>query len=701
MKKQKLKNLLKLGILTFGISLLLTNCNKNDDIPPQEIQQERTITEISFEDFKSNTNLNNQFQSLNKTFNEVKLSSKNNLNQKSSSDFEDATILTDNIIKIKKDGFTTYTFTILTQTENDEFYNLVLYVNDNQEIYKSHILQYTPSQKWLADTSKHFSGNVKIIHNDAFNVGNLLQAKSSLSAKSNLLDDCIDSVTISYECSNGREGHQESPRSSGCYAQDFYVYITINSYPCSGGSGDDGGGFDPYDGGGTSTSGGGGGSDDDSGIVTAPNTVPYTSQLKNFQSGTLNPIERTYYNRDSNIKNTIDRYLIDRNFSSISKLDAKSALEFSSNLNLNFQQFNWVFNNRNSLDLMDIKEDLIESSLESNTIAVMKIDANRAKTGWDFSRTGTFPNRPSLTYKATFKPNQGETMYLLNNGLVLYQSSTKRVVNKALPNTIASSEVITDGYNYIFNYSSNTWYEYRMPPATPNAKADIDFLLDAFWNGVKIVGRYATPLEDAIILIDGNDFDGIAQNKVQTAGFMIVGLIPGGKALKPVTKIVNGVIKYQKIVKVTVNGVSKNITLPINIVNGIVEFGSDGYNRTQLRKILNITDSAIQGHHIVPLNLKDLDIVQKAAKSDNVFHISDKLNGIPLPSTNHLTGHNSIGGYSDTVRDILINFSENNQNIDYNSAYNFLNGLTNHIRGVIEANPNMNMGQISNLISYP
>ncbi|PIV93796.1 MAG: hypothetical protein COW44_07615 [Flavobacteriaceae bacterium CG17_big_fil_post_rev_8_21_14_2_50_33_15] len=698
MKKQKLKNLLKLGILTFGISLVLTNCNKNEDIAPQEIQQERTITEISFEDFKSNSNLNNQFQSLDKTFNEFKLSSKNNLSQKSSSGFEDATIITDKIIKIKKDSFTTYTFTILTQTENDEFYNLVLYVNNNQEIYKSHILQYTPSQKWLADTSKYFSGKVKIIGNDVFNVDGLLQSKSSVSAKSSQLDDCID-VRVTYECSNGREGHQESPRSSGCVADDFYVYYDIYSYPCPGGSGDDGGQIDPYDNPGNGN--GGGGSDDDSGIVTAPNTVPYTSQLKNFQSGTLNAIERTYYNRDSNIKNTIDRYLIDRNFSSIAKLDAKSALEFSSNLNLNFQQFNWVFNNRNSLDLMDIKEDLIESSLESNTIAVMKIDANRAKTGWDFSRTGTFPNRPSLTYKATFKPNQGETMYLLNNGLVLYQSSTKRVVNKALPNTIASSEVITDGYNYIFNYSSNTWYEYRMPPATPNAKADIDFLLDAFWNGVKIVGRYATPLEDAIILIDGNDFDGIAQNKVQTAGFMIVGLIPGGKALKPVTKIVNGVIKYQKIVKVTVNGVSKNITLPINIVNGIVEFGSDGYNRTQLRKILNITDSAIQGHHIVPLNLKDLDIVQKAAKSDNVFHISDKLNGIPLPSTNHLTGHNSIGGYSDTVRDILINFSENNQNIDYNSAYNFLNGLTNHIRGVIEANPNMNMGQISNLISYP
>lgn len=82
MKKQKLKKSLKLGILTLGFSLLLTNCNKNDDITPQEIQQERTMTEISFEEFKSNSILSNQFQSLNKEFNENKLSSKNSSNKK-------------------------------------------------------------------------------------------------------------------------------------------------------------------------------------------------------------------------------------------------------------------------------------------------------------------------------------------------------------------------------------------------------------------------------------------------------------------------------------------------------------------------------------------------------------------------------------------------------------------------------------------
>ncbi|MEC5167427.1 hypothetical protein RCH18_003183 [Flavobacterium sp. PL11] len=367
MKKQKLKNLLKLGILTFGISLLLTNCNKNEDIAPQETQQERTITEISFEDFKSNSNLNNQFQNLNKTFNEVKLSSKNNLSQKSSSGFKDATILTDNIIKIKKEGFITYTFTILTQTENDDFYNLVLYVNDNQEIYKSHILKYTPSEKWLADTNKHFSGNVKIVGNDVFNVNDLLQSKSSVSAKSSQLDDCID-VRVTYECSNGVEGHQESPRNSSCHAADFYVYYDIYSYPCSGGSGDDGGQIDPYDnpgnGNGNGGGGGGGGSDDDGGIVTAPNTVPYTWDIKNFESGFLNTDERNYYHSDSNIKNTVDRHLIDNSinndFTQLSQNEVKAALNFGDKLNLNSQQFIWGFNNRNSEDFADINNYLSE-----------------------------------------------------------------------------------------------------------------------------------------------------------------------------------------------------------------------------------------------------------------------------------------------------------------------------------------------------
>ncbi|OBX19681.1 HNH/ENDO VII superfamily nuclease [Gelidibacter algens] len=180
---------------------------------------------------------------------------------------------------------------------------------------------------------------------------------------------------------------------------------------------------------------------------------------------------------------------------------------------------------------------------------------------------------------------------------------------------------------------------------------------------------------------------------------MIVGLIPGGKALKPVTKIVGNIVKYRKIVKVTVNGVTKNIPLPINIVNGIVEFGSDGYNRSQLRKILNITDSAIQAHHIIPLNFRNSPLVQKAAKSDNVFHISDKLNGIPLPSTNHLTGHNTIGGYSDTVSQVLTDINQFVGN-DYNKANDELVNFISYLDNLIRNNSDKNLGQIADLINY-
>jgi len=97
-----------------------------------------------------------------------------------------------------------------------------------------------------------------------------------------------------------------------------------------------------------------------SGIVTAPNTIPYTSQLKSFESGTLNATERTYYHGNSNIRNTIDTYLINYGFSNNAKLDSKSALAFSSIYKLNFPQFNWVFTYRSSEDLLDIKSDLVD-----------------------------------------------------------------------------------------------------------------------------------------------------------------------------------------------------------------------------------------------------------------------------------------------------------------------------------------------------
>lgn len=439
--KNKLKKTFKFGILIIGIFLLLSSCEKYEEAIPKEVQQEKTIATISFNQFKSKINSNEKLESFSRFF-DINKSSKTGNSSKIGTDISsEVTISTDDIIMIKKEKFTTYTFTILTPTENFEFYNLVLYANNNQEIYKSYILKYTPSEKWLSDTTQHFSGNVKIINNDIFNIENLLQSKSAITSKSTLNDDCISSVVTSYECSNNVAGHREgSPGSPGCTATEFYFYITINYEPCSGSSG--GGDFDPNTGGGTTTSGGG-----DAGIVTAPNTVPYTSQFKNFESGTLNSIERTYYHSDSNIKNTIDNYLIQKNFTDIAKIDAKSALEFGNSLQLNFAQFNWAFNNRNSEEFYEIKGFLQESfySQETKTFAKEMIDQMILDQNLTFEQAVTIAAVNTLSNPITGDPIEFYLLAQYKNSNALKLSSF----------SIASNSIQVGAYTLTPHYKSN------------------------------------------------------------------------------------------------------------------------------------------------------------------------------------------------------------------------------------------------------
>lgn len=134
----------------------------------------------------------------------------------------------------------------------------------------------------------------------------------------------------------------------------------------------------------------------------------------------------------------------------------------------------------------------------------------------------------------------------------------------------------------------------------------------------------------------------------------------------------------------------------IEIINGIVEFGSQSYNNSQLRKILNITNSTTHAHHIIPFDFRNSSLIQKAAKSDNVFHISEKLNGIPLPSTNHLTGHQA---YNTKIGEVLTRI--NNQVGNNNElAYSELKRFINHLDGLIRNNPNKNLGEIATLIIF-
>lgn len=114
-------------------------------------------------------------------------------------------------------------------------YNLVVYIDRNNEIFQSFVLAYIPSQEWLQGKAELFSGKVSLLDKN-INLGNI--DKSNLTGR---IQDCVKNVMISWECSNGVSGHQHgSPGPPTCTADGFNYVITLNYGVCSAGSGTDG-----------------------------------------------------------------------------------------------------------------------------------------------------------------------------------------------------------------------------------------------------------------------------------------------------------------------------------------------------------------------------------------------------------------------------------------------------------------------------
>ena len=193
---------------------------------------------------------------------------------------------------------------------------------------------------------------------------------------------------------------------------------------------------------------------------------------------------------------------------------------------------------------------------------------------------------------------------------------------------------------------------------------------------VPVVGEVCDITNGVIYTVQG---DGVNAALSFSAAIPIVGWAAAGS-------------KYAyKLTQYTINGTK--IKLVLRILNdGSVYFGSSG---SKLRKALGLTDAAKHAHHLIPWALKKHRVVQKAAKSKFAFHINEVLNGIPRPSNLHLTGHKV---YNDKMLEILNKF---NSNGSPDEAFNFVSNLANHIRTVIQNNPNLNSGQIANLITFP
>uniref|UniRef100_A0AB33L3P1 SprT-like domain-containing protein n=1 Tax=Tenacibaculum sp. Pbs-1 TaxID=3238748 RepID=A0AB33L3P1_9FLAO len=198
-----------------------------------------------------------------------------------------------------------------------------------------------------------------------FNTSNLVFAKDA---------DCLTGGTTYWECSFG---FNHAPGT--CNATSYEYVIDLEYGECDNGGNDDGVIINPTN----PSEGGSSGGGADGGIVTAPDTTPYTQELKDFVSGTLNLADegvKSYYTSNSNITNTINNYLIQKGFSDFSKFEAMLNLEFGFSLGLNYESFVWAFNNKESEEVKAVKDFLaVNTTTEAKTFVKKVIDIHMGK----------------------------------------------------------------------------------------------------------------------------------------------------------------------------------------------------------------------------------------------------------------------------------------------------------------------------------
>lgn len=133
-------------------------------------------------------------------------------------------------------------------------------------------------------------------------------------------------------------------------------------------------------------------------------------------------------------------------------------------------------------------------------------------------------------------------------------------------------------------------------------KEVIHLSLDAF-GLIPVVGEVADLTNGVLYTIEG---DGLNATLSHASAVPIVGWASAGT-------------KFGIKIASTVSGTTKFVW---KVTNGIIEFG----NRGQLRKVLNLAvGNPLVAHHIIPWAKSTNEVVQRAAKSANAFHMNEAL----------------------------------------------------------------------------
>jgi hypothetical protein len=630
-------------LLVFLFAILISSCELEKDFIEKSVDNKGIqLKKISFSELKSNPKA---FQKLK----EARLKKNPNFLYRGVYN-EDYGVFIDttNIIVIQKEDKHSITFQIVDEDFTNKVENLVLNSKEDGS-YEAYITEYILSQE-----------DFNIIAN-----GEILPAKepSAITKIENLsrvdifggAGGCFTfTVNSVWVCRDKDDNimRDNGELGNGCVGTSFYFdynVLTVD-YECleaftnaSGGSASSSGG--------TSGSSGSGGSSGSSGSGGFAGT------------GTIGGIGG---NSGSNNSSTplMTTPLVNENKNEVKLLNG-----------FNTQQTEWWFNAP-----QETKEDILKNIALNNSTEEARNFAN------------------DLIDLAINEPEQEDVNNLVNLSILIESCSdeeffTDEFAQKLVQYTDLSLTTLPPNYP-ISLLSIKTFLNYKklrqLNPEWSRSKClweatkeIVHLSLDAF-GLIPVGGEIADLINGVLYTIEGDKLNATLSyaSAVPVAGWA--------------TASVKFAIKI-KDVSQTAYTISTKVKLVWKNVGGVITFG----DRNQLRNVLGMGTTAVdarQAHHLIPWERSTHPLVQKAAKSGNAFHMNEALNGIPRPSNLHLTGHST---YNTKVKQILDNYNFENPNLSINDSYNFVSGLANHIRTLINNNPTLNSGQIANLISYP
>ena len=538
--KQNFLNYLKLGILVFGISIFLFNCQ-------QETVDEIITAPKGENSFLKKGRLENysQLSTYVEKLNNQRIAT-NDSRKSSLEDTNGFDILYDQDMYIQEvDSFVTYSIPIYKRNQlGGTFSNLVVRFSDTEPT-EALILNYYPTNEYLdavaLDISTPFSGSISSESVDYD--GSLDNLKNS---KSNALDCTI--ITTKY-CDYDEGEHGDVHLGGDNCTPGYYWYVTttvcyddeptLADIPTPGSGDPSASDYVNYD------NAGGGFSNGGSAVhppITVPN-VPRTHTGLNIDGLTLEMTE--WLNNNPEIKQELLNFLEKNNWSIEAKEEVRLTIQAES-----------------------IKE-----------------------SDWDYSRTGMFNGQQALTYVAAYDgfDTGGYTMYKLANGHTLCESTIRRKINPEDANTIGTQDdPLTNFYyvkiKHIESASDNDdttikgrWYNYKMPPNTNNTSCiycGLEYLFQAaIENTLVLAGRYVVPVEDAIIVITGKDFDGVESSRAVSGTFIVLEIV--------------GVQKVYKLLKAI-----KYIDEVVDVAQAVFRYMDDVF-KTQKRYVEDVLNSRI------------------------------------------------------------------------------------------------------------